>query len=339
MFQDTVIVNSAVSAFNNAAIIAPAFFWNAVLCLPLFIGVYLFGRFYSKQIGFDTWINPERVGFWVVTMVALWIVLMGGNYAVLRDGVSLLPFVVAVVLFISCLFIGQRTRAVPLPVWYGNAHTSMKRRWVINIALFLIAMIPVGFSDTLNWWGPILQIGAVFGGLLIGRWCKRQMHAVPFMMSVMFLSSIALLMQPEYFRFGQLGNLTPVHLIGVLMTGILIAAAFAVSIVPACTRIHNSAYIKLKWLVRFGTMLCMVLFLLTEAVPIFIAATFMAFVLFAMSIWHSKSVDSNLAWRMVAMAITMFGILIEVPTVSVLGIFWISVLGLTSNQSDARFLL
>lgn len=339
MFQDNMVVNSALSAFNNAAVVAPAFFWNAVLCVPLFIGVYLFGRFYGKKLGLAGFMNPERVAFWGIIMTGLWVVFMGGNYDVLRDGVSLLPWVTAGILFVSCLFIGTKTRAVPLPLWYGNARASVRRRWWINILLFAILMVPVGFSDTLHWWGPILQVGAVCAGLLIGRWRAWRIRGVPCMAAVMLVATIALLMQPEFFRFGQLGNLTPIHLIGIMMTGILIAAAVATDIVSPQGRIHKSAFVKLKWLVRFGTVLCMVLFLLTEAVPIFIATTFMAFVLFAMSVWHRESVADSVRHKMLAMSVIMFGILVEVPTITALGLFWIAILNSDDVRPDARFLL
>ena len=339
MFQDTVVVSSAMSAFYNAAVASPAFFWNAILCTPLFIAIYLFGRVYGKKLGLDTFTNSERVAFWSVIMIMLWTVLMGGNYEVLRDGVSLLPWVTAGILFVSGVFIGIHTRAVPLPIWYGSAHASTRRRWLVNIGVFILLMIPVGFGDTLNWWGPILQIGAVCAGLVIGRYRHFHLRAVPCMALLMFTATVAILMQPEFFRFGQLGNLTPIHLIGVLMTGILLAAAVAVDVVPPCGRIHRSAYVKLKWLVRFGTALCMVLFLLTEAVPIFIAATFMAFVLFAMSVWHAHSVAQNVNGKMVCLGVIAFGVLVEVPTITALGVFWLSILNSGESRPDARFLL
>ena len=339
MFQDNMVVNSALSAFNNAAIVAPAFFWNAILCVPLFVAIYLFGRFYGKKLGLAGFMNPERVAFWGIIMTMLWVVFMGGNYDVLRDGVSLLPWVTAGILFVSCLFIGTRTRAVPLPIWYGNARASTRRRWWINILLFAILMVPVGFSDTLHWWGPILQVGAVCAGLLIGRTRAWRLRGVLCMSALMLVATIALLMQPEFFRFGQLGNLTPIHLIGIVMTGILLAAAVATDVVPARGRIHKSAFVKLKWLVRFGTALCMVLFLLTEAVPIFIATTFMAFVLFAMSVWHRESVADSVRHKMLAMSVIMFGILVEVPTITALGLFWIAILNSDDVRPDARFLL
>ena len=44
MFDESLVVASAVSAFNNAAVVGPAFLWNAVLASPLFVAVYVFGR-------------------------------------------------------------------------------------------------------------------------------------------------------------------------------------------------------------------------------------------------------------------------------------------------------
>ena len=83
----------------------------------------------------------------------------------------------------------------------------------------------------------------------------------------------------------------------------------------------------------------MVLFLLTEAVPIFIATAFMAFVLFAMSVWHRESVADSVRGKMMGLAVIMFGILIDVPTISALGLFWIAVLNSEDVRPDARFLL
>jgi len=95
-------------------------------------------------------------------------------------------------------------------------------------------------------------------------------------------------------------------------------------------RIHQSAYVKLKWLMRFTLALCMVLFVLTEAVPIFIAAVVSAFLLFAMSVWHSTEVSAILAKRLLAWAIILFGCLISTPAVSAIGVIWIA---LPENES------
>ncbi len=332
MFNETFVVASAVSAFNNFAVVPPAFLWNTVLCMPLFIGIYLFVRRFSDKCGIKPYVTKERMTFWTVVLTALWVVLMGGNYVVLRDGVSLLPWVTAAILFVSCIFIGINTRVVRLPIWYGRKTASNRRRWLVNLGIVALCLIPVGFSGALSWYGPILQVAAVVLGFLIGRYTNRQMRAVPCTLGVMLATAIAVLMQPELWRFGQLGNLGAAHLVWILIAGIMMAAALALDVINPRSRIHNSAYIKLKWLMRFTSVLCMVLFVLTEAVPLFIASVVSAFVLFAMSVWHAESVSQELAKRTLAWSIILFGCLIGVPTITAIGIIWIAIPEHDSDQ-------
>lgn len=330
MFDESLVVASATSAFNNFAVVPPAFLWNAVLVTPLLFGIYMFVRRFADKCGIKPYITMERMTFWTVVLTALWVVLMGGNYVVLRDGVSLLPWITAAILFVSCIFIGVNTRVIKLPIWYGNGNVSNRRRWIINLIIFALCLVPVWMCGALNWWGGLLQVAAVIIGFLIGRYTNRQMRAVPCTLGVMFVTTVAILMQPELWRFGQLGNLGPAHLLWILALGIVIAAAFALDAVLARGRIHQSAYVKLKWLMRFTLALCMVLFVLTEAVPIFIAAVVSAFLLFAMSVWHSTEVSAILAKRLLAWAIILFGCLISTPAISAIGVIWIA---LPENES------
>lgn len=339
MFDESLVVASAVSAFNNAAVVAPAFLWNAVLASPLFVAVYVFGRKFLDGTGLRPYVTGARINFWTIVFTALWVVFMGGNYDVLRDGVSLLPWVTAVILFAASVFIGINTRAVKFPIWYGRRDASKRRRWWINVLVFAIAMVPVGLSDTLNWWGPILQIGAVLIGFILGRRSGWQIRATICAVGVMLATTIGILMQPELWRFGQLGNLTPAHLIWIMMVGILAAATIALGVVNARGRIHQSAYVKLKWLMRFVTVLAVILFLLTEAVPIFIGAIAMAFVLFAMSVWHSESVPDVLVNRAVALTTVAFGVLTGLVVVTAMGVLWYAVLRDDTTRADAKFLL
>lgn len=339
MFDESLVVASAVSAFNNAAVVGPAFLWNAVLASPLFVAIYVFGRKFLDATGLRPYVTGARVTFWTVVFTALWVVFMGGNYEVLRDGVSLLPWVTAAILFVTSIFVGINTRAVKLPIWYGRRDVPNRRRWWVNVLVFAIAMVPVGLSDTLNWWGPILQIGAVSLGFIIGRRSRWHMRGTAWAIGVMLATTVGVLMQPELWRFGQLGNLTPAHLIWVMGLGILAAAAFALDVVNPRGRIHQSAYIKLKWLMRFVTALAVILFVLTEAVPIFIGAVIMAFVLFAMSIWHAESVPDGLANRMVALIIIAFGVLTGLVVVTAMGVLWYATLRDSARHDGAGFLL
>ena len=339
MFEDITVVPSAVSAFNNAALAAPAFLWNALLCLPIFIVAGLLGRSFLGGLGISKYLTEKNVSFWTVIMVAIWVVLMGGNYDVLRDGVSLLPYVTAVILFLACAFVGCETRKVALPLWYGDVAVSKRKKWLVNIFVAVLVLVPVGLSDTLNWWGPILQIFAVLGGLYTGRrWVKRE-APVSVLMMVMMLLVIAMMMQPEYFRFGQLGNLTPFHLLWVLGTGICFASFVALRFVNSRSRIHQSAFVKIKWLLRLLVVLCAVLFALTESVPFLLATLGFAFVSFALSVWHNASVDAALGQKAFAWSIIMFGVLISVPTITVLGVLYSVVFGKSARLSDMKFLL
>ena len=155
----------------------------------------------------------------------------------------------------------------------------------------------------------------------------------------MFAATVGILMQPELWRFGQLGNLTPAHLVWVLCVGVLLAAAFALDTVNPRGRIHQSAYVKLKWLMRFVTVLVIILFLLTEAVPIFIGAVAMVFVLFAMSIWHAESVPAGLGNRAFALSVIAFGVLTGLVFVTAMGILWYAVLCDEESRGGAGFLL
>ena len=331
MLDESLVVTSAVSAFNNAAVVAPAFLWNAVLALPLFVAIYFFGRRALDKLGLRSYVTMERSTFWTIVITALWVILMGGNYAVLRDGVSLLPWVTAAILFFAFMFIGINTRVIKLPIWYGAANASSKHRWIINILFLILFLVPVGLSDVLNWWGPILQIGAVLCGFLFGRWGRANMAPVPWTIGIMLATTIGILMQPELFRFGQLGNLTPAHLIWVLMVGMFAAVAMAAVVVNARGRIHQSAYVKLKWLMRFVSALCMILFLLTEAVPMFIASVVAAFIQFAMSVWHSDAVPPQLGYNAMAITMILFGVLTGAVAITAIGLLLIA-------TSDSRHL-
>lgn len=339
MFGEDIIVASATSAFNNAALVAPAFLWNAVLCVPLFVIIYVLARSFANKIDFVRYLNGRRVAFWAVVLSAAWVVLMGGNYSVLRDGVSLVPWLTAAILFVAFIFIGINTRDVSLPVWYGANKAGIWRRWGTNILCALLILVPVGLSDTLNWWGPILQVGAVIAGICVGRYTGRQMRDVPCALGIMFMIAIAILMQPELFRFGQLGNLTPAHLLWALGVGIAVAGAGALELVRPRGKIHHSAFIKIKWLMRVIVVLCAILFLLTEAVPVFVATVVMAFLMFAMSVWHAIDVDNGLQTKIFGCTLVMFGVMVGMPAVTALGLALVGVSVADGVNGWGRFLL
>ena len=336
MLNDMIIVQSAISAFNNAALAAPAFLWWAILMLPLFWMVRMFGGMFVERLGWTKADLIPRASMTVVVMSLIWTVLFGGNYVVLRDGVSLLPFVTAGVLFVATLFIGVNTRMVALPVWRNMARIQ-KVKYALSV-LCLLAVI--GLSDTHAWWGPILQIGAVVAGLFIGRRAKRiQIGAVPGALFVMMMVTTAMLMQPEFFRFGQLGNLTIFHMLFIMMVGVCAVAAVAVRYVRPAGRIHRSAYIKLKWMARFIGLLGLALFLLTESVPVFLGTALAMLISFALTVWHAQLMSPQLGTRMFAMTMISFGIITVMPVITALGLVCMGGAGIADLRRDAKFLL
>ena len=106
MFDDTVIVQSAISAFNNVALVAPGFLWSAILSVPLFLIVYYCGDAFMQRFGWTSGNINRRVSIITVLLILGWLLLFGGNYAVLRDNLTVLPFAMAGMLFLAAMFIG-----------------------------------------------------------------------------------------------------------------------------------------------------------------------------------------------------------------------------------------
>lgn len=313
MFEDIVVVQSAVSAFNNAALWSPAFLWWAFLALPLFVIVWKFGRDIAVRFGFNNDNLLGRVSAWCAALTFGWIVLFGGNYAVLRDGVSVLPLMNAGIVFLTSLFVSSHLHKYPFV------------RGLKKFLLFALLLVAVAFSDVHVWWGPLLQIGALVAGLALG-WCARaEMRPVSGTVLIVLMTVCAMLMQPEFYRFGQLGNLTALHLLAVLMLGGAAVACSVLANVKACGRVHRVIYFKIKWLLRVVCALGAALFVLTEAVPVFIGTLLAVGIMFVVSVWHAEKVNVVLLDKLFAGMLMLFGMVTVMPAVVALGIiYWVN---------------
>ncbi len=322
MFDESLVVQSAISAFNNAALALPAFFWWGLLMLPLFFVVYKYGNRILDMIGWQRFGLQTRVIKWTIVMSLIWLVLFGGNYVVLRDAETLLPFVTATIAFMGMMFVGDMTRNIPLP---KLKEMMPRHKW--GFILFCVAILTIiGLTDTHTWWGPILQIVAFVGGGYVGRRMKYKISSVPFISAFLFLFTIMILMQPEFFRFGQLGSLTWLHLAGICFIGIPLVGSVMLRNVRPQTKIYQSAYVKLKWLMRCLVALAGGLFVMTESVPVFIGVCGLAAGLFWLKIVHAKAVPEHLADRLLALAIFSFGLVTVMPVISCLAVFeWCSI--------------
>ena len=335
MFDESLIVQSAVSAFNNAALVGPAFFWWALLAMPLFALVYFCGGAFLQRIGWNKNNIVINASLATVIFTLTWVVLFGGNYAVLRDNATVLPFMIAAIVFIGALFVGSYWRKMNLPVL---RNVPRKKRWGI-IACWAILLAAIGLSDTHVWWGPILQIGAFVCGILIGRVVRYEMRPVAGTLLIMFATTIAILMQPEFFRFGQLGALTPVHILFLILISIATALTVALRNVNPRGRIKAGMYVKLKWLARIMSVLCVALFVLTESVVVFLGMMLMFFAWFALSVVHAKTIPADVCARVFSIMLVMFGVITVMPAVGSLGIlYWIS-LPQTRTWEQIKFLL
>ena len=326
MFEDAIIVQSAISAFNNAALYAPAFLWTALLTLPLFVLVWAFGDKILNLVGWSRTDMINRGSLWSVVIAFGWLVLFGGNYGVLRDDTSTLPFMIAAIIFVMTAFIGSNLQN----------NILFQRKNLPYLALVLVAL---GLSDMHVWWGPLLQIGVALFGFLLGRFAKREMRAEPSMSLIILATTTTMFMQPEFFRFGQLGNLTELHMIALMLIGILVAATIAVRNVVPAAKIHDSAYVKLKWMMRFIVMLAIAVFVMTESVPVFLAAAVFAFMLFALSVWHSAKTQNMLGDKLYALTILSFGIIISMPVISVIGIVMLANMPRGNLWTESNYLL
>lgn len=322
MFNDMIVVQSAVSAFNNAALQGAAFLWYAILCLPLFLLVYYCGNSFLERIGWQGKNLKKRLSFVCVLMTLIWVVLFGGNYNVLRDSETVLPFVIASITFFASLFIGSYSKQIHLFDW----KKLQKKQKYLAVLFALCCLTLVVLSDVHTWWDPILQVASIVFGLILGRASKKEISPSFSAWVVMFITTVALLMQPEFFRFGQLGSLTFLHLMSVGFVGICMAIVAALSVAEPKKAIRQSAYIKLKWLARFITLLCFALFVLTESIPVFLGMIFVSFLSVAMSVWHSDmSKKSALKEKMLAIVFMGFGVLTVMPALTAAGIlYWMN---------------
>ena len=307
------IASTAISSFNNAALLSPFFIVVAILTIPMFWMVYKYGQDFVSKFGWNKNNIDNKITLFVSMISVLWLILFGGNYAVMRDSISLLPIMVAFVLFCLTVICFQQI----LGAHYLQKIQSVKYK---NLYVLLFLLI-VGLSGFPTWWGFLLQISAVLCGAIVGCRFRKQISLYG-LMSVLVLFVVLILMQPEYFRFGQLGNLTFVHLLSILLTGFFALTAFCVRYVKPKGKIHDSAYIKLKWMFRIFSTLSLILFLLTESVPVFIGLLFCVGIMEMLTLYHAKHVNNDIIKTSLSLFLVCFGVITICPVISSLGIIY-----------------
>ena len=315
MFNELSVVPTAVSSFNNAALFSPYFFVFALLGLPLFYVVYLYSHDILARLKWNS-DTEHKIGFFSIACLVCWLLMFGGNYAVIRDGISLLPVAIAFVLFVSIVYIVQQA----IKLNYLGFLKNKKARW-LTIGVLLILTI---FSAKPDLYGILLQLSAVVCGVIVGSRLHKNVSDVSLSTVLLGTMTALVLMQPEYFRFGQLGNLTFVHLLSLLITGFFAITVLVVKYTNARSKIYESAYIKLKWLCRILGILALVLFGLTESVPVFAGLLLVVAISEMLTIYHSKNKSDIVSKQSWALLLMCFGVIIICPVISCLGILYLS---------------
>ena len=309
------IVTTAISSFNNAALYSPSFFVIGLFSLTLFLMVFLYGNDFISKFGWSNRDVESKSGFVSVLCLMIWLLIFGGNYAVIRDSISLLPLMISVVLFVAMVFITNRMKQYK----YLEKMRDKKSRWFLFLLLFVLAV----FSSLPTWWGILLQLSAVLCGIIVG---DRLHKNIPDMLTgiiILGMMTVLLLMQPEYFKFGQLGNLTIIHIIALLLCGFFCVTSLAAGYTNARAKIYKSAYIKLKWLCRIMSVLALILFVLTESVPVFIGLMTVCLLSESLTIYHGKNLPENVSKQSWALLLISFGIVIICPLISMIGILYL----------------
>ena len=331
MLNDVFVATTAVSSFNNAALLNPLFFSAGLLALPLFFMVYLYGRDFVSRFGWNNQNLEHKTVFWSLLCLMFWLLFFGGNYAVIRDGMSLLPVGLSCILFLLMVVIANGIiRFRYLEIFYNN-----KLKW------FLLCVVFVGVlcSGMPTWWGVLLQLSAVVCGTIVGCRLKTNRSWVAMTALVFGLMTVLILMQPEYFRFGQLGNLTMIHLIGVMLTGFFAVTTLIAKYGNARSKIRNSAFVKLRWLLRIVALLALILFVSTESVPVFIGLLGSVGLLEVLSVYHSSKLSSALFKQSLAMLMVCFGVITICPVISAIGIIYLTFISDKIRAKDFMHLL
>jgi len=303
---------------------------------------HIFGNSFVSKLGFALFSNAKKrqALFSIITecLIIMWLVLMHGNYFVLRDNQTILPFVIAPVLFLTVSSFVRNLREFN-PVLPRQLQNLKKRKFAPFLILVFVSGL-VGLSGDNSWWGFLMQFSAFFAGAIVGRYSVKSFEPVKFLTFIIFVLTFIILMQPEFFRFGQLGNLTFLHILFILFSGITAISIFAISFVKTKGKFSTSLFKKLKWLSRIIIFMAFILFAFTESVLIFLGLSIALFIYFSVSILHEQeNISDNLLKKLWALLLFIFGIITVLPVISICGILYWNSLPKLNVYNKMKFLL
>lgn len=325
MLENSLVVQSAISTFNNAALRAPDFFWLALLCLPVFAVFWIFAPQIADRFAQSPKDRMRAASTVAIAAIFVWILTHQG-FGTLRDGAgaSYVGTVLAVMLCACATFLSRRYYE-----WKPRLSQCFPKRKIWNFAAGLAvpaAAVAIAGAGAISagWQGMAMQAGAVAIGALSGyllHW-KNAGESDPKMLvgALMFLGALGLVMQPEFFRFGQLGNLSVIHLIFLAATAAAISAYAVLGVFSPRGRPGVSAYKKIKLILRMLAALVLILFFTTESAAVFVLFAVMAAALAFVSVRHQPAGKAGGAkgqrddlWFL---SLGLFGILAALPVLT-----------------------
>jgi hypothetical protein len=181
-----------------------------------------------------------------------------------------------------------------------------------------------------------LPIVAVVSGFIGGFYSARyrpigkEPIVFPIISSSLFMLLAAglIMMQPELFRAGQLGNMSVLQLLGLAVVAFG-ATASVVFLLMARVKRENGflsevVHRRVMWLARLAVALCLVLFLMTESIVTFLILAFAAIPFAMISGGHqpyklAKQVGATV-FDIWAIVLFVFGLVSLMPAISVFAI-------------------
>ncbi|MDR0967968.1 MAG: hypothetical protein LBL75_04070 [Rickettsiales bacterium] len=316
MFDSSLVVQSAISTFNNIALRAPDFFWTAIFCLPIFAVFWVFRNEISARFFPDTKKRTIQITTLILGFIGVWL-LTHENFAALRDGIWIGTSVLtAICIFVLSVFAGQKLRSFSDYVRVGD---KWKNRSDYLIPWVILAV--VGLCAMPQWWAVLVQFCAAAAGFYLGRLRKNRGKATisveNLILGLVFILTAGLVMQPEFFRFGWLGNLTIIHLIFITGTMFFATGALMLRVVRPTGWLKPGYYNKFIMLMRAMMILLFAMFVLTESILMFgIFVVAMMCYMFLVLRHRAKSMANKTeAENMWFLAVLLFGVLISMPVI------------------------
>ncbi len=316
MFDPTLVVQSAISSFNNIALRSPDFFWGALLCLPIFVVFWIFTPQISARFLPDPKKRIKTIATWGIAFIAVWL-FSHESFNALRDGISLgISALTALCVFALGLFAGWKIPPI-------SNFIKIKDKWQkkVEIAAPIIIAGLVGLCAWGTWQTILVQFVAALFGFYSGRlmvWRnRRQMDSEWMIIGLIAILTFGLVMQPEFFRFGQLGHLTIIHILFLLAALVAITSCITMRLVRPIGWLRKSWYNRLMWLTRSLCALAFILFVLTESALAFAALAMVVFFQAFLAIRHRPQTDSNMIKNasedMWIVSLGLFGLLTAMP--------------------------